>query len=111
MVSEFPAFPVLVSSVLSRPHFPLVVSLTLACAVIVVTIPICASRGKLHVPGYAGLAFLAFAIGLLLGRIAGARAVAGTIAGVLVSVVFFLLIATALGSILALFFYRHPPDA
>jgi hypothetical protein len=107
MFTEFPAF---LSAVLNRPQFPLVVSLTLACALIVVVIPICASRGKLHVPGYVGLAFLAFAIGLLLGRIAGARAVIGTIAGVLLSIMFFLLIATALGSVLALFFYRHPPE-
>jgi hypothetical protein len=107
MVSQFSAFP---SSVLGGPQFPLVVSLTLACAVIVMTIPICASRGKLHIPGYVGLAFLAFAIGLLLGRIASTRAVTGTIAGVILSIVFFLLIATALGSVLALFFYRHPPE-
>jgi len=103
-------FPALLSAVLGGPQFPLVISLTVACAVVLVTIPICASRGKLHVPGYVGLAFLAFAIGLLLGRIAGTRAVAGTIAGVLLSIVFFLLIATALGSVLALFFYRHPPE-
>jgi hypothetical protein len=108
MVTDVPA---LLGSALGGPQFPLVVCLTLACTVIVVIIPICASRGKLHVPGYVGLAFLAFAVGLLLGRIAGSRAVAGTIAGVLLSIVFFLLIATALGSVLALFFYRHPPEA
>jgi hypothetical protein len=110
LVRMFTEFPSLLSFVLRGPHFLLVVSLTLACALIVMVIPICASRGKLHIPGYVGLGFFAFAIGLLSGRIAGARAVTGTIAGVLLSTMFFLLIATALGAVLALFFYCHPPE-
>jgi hypothetical protein len=97
-------------AVLAGQRSALVVSLALACVFVVVLIPIYASRGKLHIPGYVGLAFLTFAIGLLFGKIAGSRAVTGTIGGVLLSVLFFLLIATALGSILALFFYRHPPE-
>jgi hypothetical protein len=110
LVRMLTQFPLLLSFVLRIPHFSLVLSLTLACAVIVMIIPICASRGKFHIPGYVGLAFFAFVIGLLSGRIAGARAVAGTIAGMLLSILCFLLIATALGSVLALFFCRRPPE-
>jgi len=103
-------FPVFFGSLVVGLHFLLVMCLGLACLVIVVLIPIYASRGRFHIPGYVGLAFLTFAIGLLLGRTAGARAVTGTVAGLFLSIVFFLLIATALGSILALFFYSHPPE-
>ena len=78
--------------------------------VITVGISICARRGKLHIPGYIGLAFLAFAVALILGKISGARAVTGTQFGLFLSVLFFLLMAVAVSSILALFFYRHPPQ-
>lgn len=81
-----------------------------ASAAIVVTIAICARRGKLHIPGYVGLAFLTFASGLVLGRIAGVRGVTGTYFGFFLSILFFLLIAVAVGSVLALFLYRHPPQ-
>jgi hypothetical protein len=107
MSAGFPAF---FGSMVVGLHFLLVISLALACLLIVVLIPTYASRGKFHIPGYIGLAFLTFVIGLLLGRAAGARAVTGTIAGLFLSIVFFLLIATALGSILALFFYSHPSE-
>ena len=110
LVRMFTGSPAFFGSRVVGLHVPLIVSLALACLFIVVLIPIYASRGKFHVPGYVGLAFLTFAIGLLLGRMAGARAVTGTIAGLFLSIVFFLLIATALGSILALFFYSHPPE-
>jgi hypothetical protein len=93
------------------PNLPVSVPLLLACLGVLVGIPVAAARGKLHVPGYAGLAFLAFILGLVLGRIAGARAVSGTIAGLSLSILFFLLMATAVGSVLALLFYRHPPEA
>jgi len=85
-----------------------VASLLLACFSILAGIPFAAARGKLHIPGYVGVALLAFAIGLLLGRIAGAHGVTGTLLGFSLSIVFFLLIATAVGSVLALFFYHHP---
>lgn len=90
----------------SAPRLSLVIPLAAACVAIVVAIPVGALRGKLHIPGYAGLAFLAFAIAFIFGRIAGVRGVTG-ILGVCVSIVFFLLMATALGSLLALFFYRQ----
>jgi MFS superfamily sulfate permease-like transporter len=88
----------------------LVGGLTVACAAIVVGIPVCASKGKLHVPGYVGLALVAFIVGLIFGRIAGSRAITGTPVGVVLSVAFFLLVATALGSILGVLFYRPAPE-
>jgi hypothetical protein len=97
-------------SVLSGPQLSLVVGLTAACAVIAVAIPVYASRGKLHVPGYVGLSFAAFAVGLVSARISGARVVTGTAAGMLLSIVFFLLMATTVGSVLAVVLYRHPPE-
>ena len=92
-------------------NLPVVVPLALSSFAILIAVPWAAARGKLHIPGYVGLAFLTFAIALLLGRIAGARAITGTIVGVLLSVAFFLLIAAAVGCVVALFFYRQPPDA
>ena len=97
------------SLILTGPPLVLVLPLVSACAAIVVAIPVCASRGKLHIPGYVGLAFLAFAIGFILGRIAGAHGVTGAL-GIFVSILFFLLMATVVGSVLALFFYRQPPE-
>ena len=98
-------------------HFMLVVlrpmlvgGLTIVCAAIVVAVQVCASKGRFHVPGYVGLALVTFIIGLILGRVAGSRAVTGTPFGALLSVLFFLLVATTLGSILALFFYRPAPE-
>jgi len=88
----------------------MIIFLILASAAIAVGISICARRGKLHIPGYIGLAFLAFVVALILGRISGAPGVTGTHFGLLLSVLFFLLMAVAVSSILALFFYRHPPQ-
>jgi hypothetical protein len=100
----------LLASFLGQPRFALIAGLTIVCAAIALAIPISASRGKLHVPGYVGLALIAFVVGLVSGRIAGTRAITGSSVGVLLSVLFFLLMATAVGSILALFFYRQPPE-
>jgi lysylphosphatidylglycerol synthetase-like protein (DUF2156 family) len=88
----------------------MIIFLILASVAIGIIIVFCARRGKLHIPGYVGLAFLTFAVALILGRIAGARGVSGTHWGLLLSVLFFLLMAVAVSSILALFFYRHPPQ-
>jgi lysylphosphatidylglycerol synthetase-like protein (DUF2156 family) len=89
----------------------MIIFLSLASAAIAVGISVCARRGKLHIPGYIGLAFLAFAVALILGKISGARAVTGTHFGLLLSILFFLLMAVAVSSIVALFFYRHPPQS
>jgi hypothetical protein len=88
-----------------------VVPLSIACFAIVIVVPLAAARSRLHIPGYVGLAFLTTIFGLLCGRISGIHGVAGTPWGVLLSLLFFLLIAFAVGSVLALFFYRDPPES
>jgi hypothetical protein len=90
--------------------YSVAVPLAIACAALVITIPAAAARARLHIPGYVGLAFLSFALALLLGWFSGAQAIAGTSTGLLLSIVFFLLIAAAIGSVVALLFYRHPPE-
>jgi len=87
-----------------------VVPLFLVCLFLVMAIPLAAQRGKLHIPGYAGMAIVAAGISLLVGWLAGLEGVRGTPWGTLVAVIFFLLIATALGSFLGLLFYRQPPE-
>jgi hypothetical protein len=78
------------------------------CVAIVTAIPVAAARRKLHIPGYVGLAFLAFVIALLAGKFSGRAGITGTSSGVFLSILFFFLMATAVGSVVALFFYRHP---
>ncbi len=78
------------------------------CLVIACGIPVAAARRKLHIPAYVGMAFLAFAIALGLGKLAGSAGIMGTPTGILFSVLFFLLIATAVGATIAIFFYRNP---
>jgi hypothetical protein len=95
----------------SAPRLSIVVPLIAACILIAVSISSFAHRGKLHIPGYAGIAALAFILSLVFGRFAGARAMAGTTVGVLFSILCFLLLAVAVGSIVALFFYRHSSGA
>lgn len=86
----------------------IVIPLVGTCLVIAGIIPLAAARGKLHVPGYVGMAMLAFAVSLVFGRLAGFRRVAASPAGPILSIIFFILIAVAVGSIIALFFYRDP---
>jgi len=107
-VRMLPDYQLFLSLVLAGLKLSLVLPLLLVCLALVVAIPSAARRGKLHVPGYMGLVFLTFLSGLLLGRITGIRAINGTLAGVFLSILFFLLIATAVGSALALFSYRNP---
>jgi hypothetical protein len=106
-----PVFLIVPASILERgTNLRLVVPLLVACFAIMIVVPLAAARSRLHIPGYVGLAFLASILGLICGRISGIRGVAGTSWGVMLSLVFFLLIAFAVGSVLALFFYRDPPD-
>jgi hypothetical protein len=93
------------------PNVSIVVPLSLFCLALILAIPFAAARGKLHIPGYVGMAFLAFGAGLMVGWISGVRGIIGTIIGTILSIICLLLLATALGSVLALFFYRHPPQA
>ena len=86
------------------------IPLALGCLILAAAIPYAASRGKLHMPGYVGIAALAAATGFLTGHLSGARRIQGTTAGVVLSIIFFLMVAAVIGSILALFFYRGAPE-
>lgn len=87
---------------------PLRLVVLAGCLAIVICIPVAARRRKLHIPGYVGIAFVAFLAALILGRVVGLPRIIGTPMGIVLSVLFFLLIATTVGSVVALFFYRHP---
>ena len=91
----------------ATPKLSIVVPLIAACVLITVSISFFAHRGKLHIPGYAGIAALGFVLSLISGKFAGSRSIAGTAVGVFLSILCFLLLAVAVGSIVALFFYRH----
>jgi hypothetical protein len=95
----------------SAPRLSIVVPLIAACILIAVSISFLAHRGKLHIPGYAGIAALGFILSLIFGRFAGARSIVGTTLGVLCSILCFMLLAVVIGSIVALFFYRHSSGA
>jgi len=88
---------------------PILIPLVAVCLVIAGLIPMAAARGKLHIPGYVGMALLAFAVSMVVGKLAGIHRVAASTAGPILSITFFLLIAVAVGSFLALLFYRDPP--
>jgi hypothetical protein len=85
---------------------PLVLALGVACIFVVVAIPYAASRGQLHIPGYVGLALASFIAAFILGRISGTKSVHGTHTGLGLAIACFLLAAVAVGSVIALFFYR-----
>ena len=89
------------------PKLSIVIPLIAACILIAVSISFFARRGKLHIPGYSGIAILGFVLSLTFGKIAGAHSIAGTAVGVFFSILCFLLLAVVVGSIDALFFYRH----
>jgi hypothetical protein len=93
------------------PKLAIVAPLIAACVLIAVSISFFAHRGKLHIPGYAAIAALGFVLSLAFGKVAGARSIAGTAVGVFLSILCFLLLAVVVGSIIALFFYRHSSRA
>ena len=88
----------------------LIVPLSLSCLVVVAVIPSAAWRGKLNVPVYALMLFVAAFVAYGIGRVGGAQSVQGTTLGVVISFIFFLLVATSVGSFLGIFFYRQPTD-
>jgi FtsH-binding integral membrane protein len=89
-------------------RFVLIGVLVLCCLVIAISIPVAARRGKLHVPGYLGLAGLTFVVSIILGKLSGSRHIAGSPAGIVLSFIFYLLVAVTLGSVISLFVYRRP---
>jgi hypothetical protein len=89
---------------------PIVIILGIFCAAIAIVIPSMAYKGKLHVPGYVGLALLSFALAFVCGRILAARHMTGSTSGVSLAIVFYMLVAVTAGSFLGIFFYREPPE-
>jgi hypothetical protein len=103
-------FPCITLAIVS-PRRLTVIPLILVCIAIVVAIAVAASRGKLHMAGYIGIALAAFCSAMILGKISGIRGVSGTTIGLLLSVLFFFAISAVLGSIAALVFYKPPPES
>jgi hypothetical protein len=102
LVSFFPA--------LLSVNLGVIVPLALSCLVLVVVIPAAAWRGKLNVPVYALMLFVAAFVAYGIGKLSGAQSVHGTALGIVISFIFFLLVATAAGSFFGIFFYRQPTD-
>ncbi len=92
-----------------RAH--LVAPLVAVCLSLLVAVPLAAARSKLHMPGYIGIAIVTFLASLCFGAASGARSIAGSLPGVVLSMACFISIAVCMGSILALVFYREPPEA
>ena len=84
--------------------------LIFVCLAVVLALVAGARKGVLHVPGYIGMAMFAFVVALVLGWLSGIHRIRGSPLGVILSVLFFLLISVSAGSILAIFFFRPPPE-
>jgi hypothetical protein len=94
----------------ARPlNYELIVPLALSSLAIMIVLPIAAARSRLHIPGWVGFAFFSFILSYTCARISAVTGFVGHPAGVLFSILCFLFLAAALGSVLALFFYRDPP--
>jgi|GEM_PF-2198445 len=91
-------------------NFGVILPLSLSCLVVVAVIPSAAWRGKLNVPVYALILFGSSFVAYGIGKVAGAQSIHGTALGVVISFIFFVLVATAVGSFLGIFFYRQPTD-
>lgn len=87
-----------------------IIPLALSCLVVGVVIPAAAWRGRMSVPFYALMLFAASFVAYGIGKLAGAQSVHGTALGIVISFIFFLLVAAAVGSFLGIFFYRQPTD-
>lgn len=92
-------------------HLLIITALALGCVAILVAIPLSAHKGKLHVPGYIGIALLAFAASFVCGLASGYRVFAGSLVGVALSLLCFWSAAAGVGSILAVFFCRDQAEA
>jgi hypothetical protein len=103
-------YPYCFVAIFTAPQSLVKILLLLVCLGIVVAIAVAASRGKLHMAGYMGIAFLAFFAATIAGKLSGAHAITGTAFGLILSLLFFVGIATVLGCIAALIFYRPPRD-
>lgn len=90
-------------------NLEIVIPLVLSCLAIMVILPISAARSRLHIPGWVGFALFSFVLSYTCARISGVHSFVGRPTGVAFSIACFLFLAAALGSVLALFFYKDPP--
>ncbi len=90
-------------------NLEIVIPLALSCLAIMVILPISAARRRLHIPGWVGFALFSFVLSYTCARISGVHSFVGRPTGVFFSIACFLFLAAALGSVLALFFYKDPP--
>jgi hypothetical protein len=90
-------------------NLELVIPLALACLAIMIILPISAARSRLHIPGWVGFALFSFVLSYTCARISGVHGIVAHPTGVFFSILCFLFLAAALGSVLALFFYKDPP--
>jgi hypothetical protein len=102
--------PVLVSLIVYGTKMLLVGPLSVACLAVVISVSVFAAKGRLHMAAYVGIAFLAFGSSLLFGNLAGIKAIRGSALAVALSIAFYLCIATTVGSIVALLFYRSASE-
>jgi hypothetical protein len=105
----FALYPCMILAI-GRPRLLVIAPMGLLCLAILIATPLAASRGKLHLAGYIGIAIAAFVAAMVVGKLSGLHRINGTIIGLFLSVLFFLAISAALGSLIALAAYRHPPD-
>lgn len=90
-------------------NLQLVIPLALSCLAIMIILPISSARGRLHIPGWIGFALFSFVFSYTCARISAVHGIVAHPAGVAFSIACFLFLSAALGSILALFFYKDPP--
>jgi hypothetical protein len=102
--------PEMEGAIVQGARMEVVVPLMVGCVFLIAYIPWAASRGKYHVAGYGGMAIVGILCGLVLGRLSGARGINGTIVGRSLGSVFFMLMAVAVGCIVAVFCYRPPTE-
>ena len=94
----------------ARPlNYEIIVPLVLASLSIMIILPIAAARSRLHIPGWVGFAFFCFILSYTCARISGVTGFVGHPTGIFFSILCFLFLAAALGSVLALFFYKDSP--
>ncbi len=94
----------------ARPlNLELVIPLALSCLAIMVILPISAARSRLHIPGWVGFALFSFVLSYTCARISGLHSYVGRPSGIGFSIACFLFLSAALGSVIALFFYKDPP--
>jgi len=90
-------------------NLELVIPLALSCLAIMIILPISAARSRLHIPGWVGFALFSFVLSYTCARISAVHSFVGHPTGVFFSIACFLFLAAALGSVIALFFYKDPP--